>query len=157
MSILHPEIVSRRGVVFFRAQDAITTEHQKELARRLGKLSGGPKTSDLHIHPVNNSRENPGIDDHTSMVGSRQIQDYAGIGGALSINADGKRQSSCQEWHSDIQWERVPCDYSVLRMEVIPPTGGGKQYPPLFKAVSRTLGNSMRHYSISYYLIITNL
>lgn len=118
--------VSRRGVVIFRAQDGITTEHQKELARRLGRLSGGPETSDLHIHPVNNSRQNPGVDDYVSMVGDKQVKNYGGIGGALSNNADGKRQSSRQEWHTDIQWERVPCDYSVLRMEVIPPTGGGR-------------------------------
>ncbi|KAK3332930.1 TfdA family taurine catabolism dioxygenase TauD [Cercophora scortea] len=129
--------VSRRGVVIFRAQDGITTEHQKELARRLGKLSGGPATSDLHIHPVNNSRQNPGVDDYISMVGDKQVKNYGGIGGALSNNADGKRQSSRQEWHTDIQWERVPCDYSVLRMEVIPPTGGDTMYASGYEIYDR--------------------
>jgi len=37
--------VSQRGVVFFRAQDDLTNELQKELAQRLGELSGKPSTS----------------------------------------------------------------------------------------------------------------
>lgn len=43
--------VSRRGVVFFRNQD-LTVEEQKELADKLGRLTGKPKDSTLHIHPT---------------------------------------------------------------------------------------------------------
>ena len=44
-------LVSQRGVVFFRSQD-IGLEDQKVLGRKLGRLSGNPKESDLHIHPT---------------------------------------------------------------------------------------------------------
>ncbi|KAM0171553.1 hypothetical protein ACHAPC_011003 [Botrytis cinerea] len=39
--------ISQRGVVFFRKQDDITNDLQKELVQRLGELSGKPKTSKL--------------------------------------------------------------------------------------------------------------
>jgi hypothetical protein len=39
--------VSQRGVVFFRKQDDITNDIQKELVQRLGELSGKPATSKL--------------------------------------------------------------------------------------------------------------
>ncbi|KAI2625688.1 hypothetical protein GGR54DRAFT_637468 [Hypoxylon sp. NC1633] len=44
--------ISQRGVVFFRKQDNITNDPQKELVQRLGQLSGKLTTSDLHIHHV---------------------------------------------------------------------------------------------------------
>ncbi|KAM0806521.1 putative TauD/TfdA-like domain-containing protein [Seiridium cardinale] len=129
--------VSRRGVVIFRGQDGITTEHQKEIARRLGRLSGGPESSDLHIHPINNHLQNPDVDDHISMVGSKQVKNYAGLGKALSDNSGGKRQSSRTEWHTDVQWERVPSDYSILRMEVSPPTGGDTMFASAYEMYDR--------------------
>ena len=60
--------VSQRGVVFFRKQDDVTNDLQKELVQRLGELSGKPATSKLHIHPVSNSgRELGGKDDEISV------------------------------------------------------------------------------------------
>src|SRR4051812_10478439 len=65
--------VSQRGVVFFRAQDNITDELQKELVQRLGELSGKPATSKLHIHPISNaSREHGGKDNEISVISSEQ-------------------------------------------------------------------------------------
>ncbi|KAF4181157.1 hypothetical protein CNMCM8927_008614 [Aspergillus lentulus] len=116
--------VSRRGVVFFRSQNEMTTERQKELASRLGLLAGKPSTSTLHIHPINNSRRGTGVDDHITAIGDQQAKAYKGVGSTFSDNFDGRRQTARQEWHSDIMWERVPCDYAVLRMEKFPPTGG---------------------------------
>jgi len=53
--------ICERNVVFFRAQNDLTNELQKELIIRLGKLSGRPETSSLHIHPLlNNAREGGG-------------------------------------------------------------------------------------------------
>lgn len=43
--------ISRRGVVFFRNQN-LTVEEQKILADELGKVTGKPATSGLHIHPT---------------------------------------------------------------------------------------------------------
>jgi hypothetical protein len=44
-------LVSRRGVVFFRDQD-ITPAQQRHLVHALGELSGKPKSSGLHVHPL---------------------------------------------------------------------------------------------------------
>ena len=55
--------VSRRGVVFFRAQDNPTNDLQKQLVDRLGQLTQKPSTSKLHIHPVLNNTSEFGVDD----------------------------------------------------------------------------------------------
>lgn len=56
--------VSQRGVVFFRAQDNLTSELQKEFVHKLGLLTGKPATSTLHIHPVLNSTSEFGVGDN---------------------------------------------------------------------------------------------
>ncbi|OJD34292.1 family taurine catabolism dioxygenase [Diplodia corticola] len=115
--------VSQRGVVFFRKQDAITNELQKDLVRRLGELSWNsdkPKTSGLHIHPVSNSgRTLGGKDDEISVVSSEQQQ-------KLYVNhpAYRKKQSQADGWHSDITFEPIPSDYALLRLTHLPETGG---------------------------------
>lgn len=55
--------VSQRGVVFFRAQDNLTDELQKNLVQRLGQLAGKPADSTLHIHPVLNNTSEFGVND----------------------------------------------------------------------------------------------
>ena len=62
-------LVSHRGVVFFRAQD-LTIGQQKELALRLGKLTGRPKTSALHRHPISEDTPELGLD--TSVISSQK-------------------------------------------------------------------------------------
>lgn len=47
--------VSQRGVVFFRSQNNLTADLQKELIQRIGLAGGKPSTSGLHIHPILNS------------------------------------------------------------------------------------------------------
>lgn len=114
-------IVSERGVVFFRKQDDLDNDLQKELAQRLGQLSGKPSTSGLHIHPVVNAgRERGGNDDEISVIDSEQAKKlFKGYFGA-------KKQTQRQGWHSDITFEPVPSDYAILRLTQIPRTGGGK-------------------------------
>ncbi|KAF7883629.1 uncharacterized protein EAF02_005549 [Botrytis sinoallii] len=103
--------ISQRGVVFFRKQDDITNDLQKELVQRLGELSGKPSTSKLHIHPVSNSgREHGGKDDEISIY---------------DRNFEAKhRQSAKEGWHSDITFEPIPSDYALLRLTELPKTGG---------------------------------
>lgn len=115
--------VSQRGVVFFRKQDDLDNDLQKELAQRLGELSGKPETSKLHIHPVSNSgRRLGGKDDEISVISSEQAkQIYKNR--FLNYN---KKQSSKGSWHSDITFEPVPSDYALLRLTELPKTGGGK-------------------------------
>jgi hypothetical protein len=44
-------LVSQRGVVFFRKQD-LTPAQQKVLVDMMGRETGRPKESGLHIHPL---------------------------------------------------------------------------------------------------------
>lgn len=118
--------VSQRGVVLFRAQDELTNDLQKKLILRLGILTGRPKTSGLHIHPVlNDSRELGGNDPEISTISSAQrIKFYQAARQAIDALSP-KKQSSAQ-WHSDIAFEPVPADYTSLRLVELPETGGGE-------------------------------
>jgi alpha-ketoglutarate-dependent taurine dioxygenase len=118
--------VSQRGVVFFRAQDDLTNDLQKELAQRLGQLSGKPATSRLHIHPVSNSgRRLGGKDDEISVISSAQAKEIYKNRFADFL-AGKKKQSLKGGWHSDITFEPVPSDYAILRLTQLPSTGGGR-------------------------------
>lgn len=114
--------VSRRGVVFFRAQDDLTNDLQKQLNHRLGQLTGKPSTSTLHIHPIlNDTRELGGSDPEISTISSEQRKKYYDPVKRLDIST--KKQNTAQ-WHSDIQFEPVPADYTSLRLTELPRTGG---------------------------------
>ncbi|KAI1773384.1 TauD-domain-containing protein [Hypoxylon cercidicola] len=113
--------VSQRGVVFFRKQDNIDNDLQKELVQRLGELSGKPATSKLHIHPIiNSAREDGGDDDEISTISSQQAK---ALYSRKDVWAD-TRQSQSGQWHSDITFEPVPSDYALLRLTQLPKTGG---------------------------------
>ncbi|KAL4871471.1 hypothetical protein BDV12DRAFT_206586 [Aspergillus spectabilis] len=110
--------ISQRGVVFFRKQDGLTDDLQKELVDRLGRLTGKPATSGLHIHPVSNAaREHSTGDDEISVISSEQRQKL--YQGRNSIGRSGRH-----EWHSDITFEPIPSDYTLLRLTELPKTGG---------------------------------
>lgn len=116
--------VSQRGVVFFRKQDDITNDLQKELVQRLGELSGKPSTSKLHIHPVSNpGRELGGKDDEISVISSEQAKKI--YRDKLLFQSE-KKQSGKEGWHSDITFEPIPSDYALLRLTQLPKTGGGE-------------------------------
>lgn len=120
-------LVSQRGVVFFRAQDGLNDNLQKELAQRLEELTGKPESSKLHIHPVSNSgREDGGSDDEISVISSVQARKiFPGYFGPTD-----KKQSGKEGWHSDITFEPVTSDYAILRLVELPSTGGGKAILP---------------------------
>jgi alpha-ketoglutarate-dependent taurine dioxygenase len=98
---------------------------QKVLVQRLGELSGKPKSSGLHIHPISNAgREGGGKDDEISVISSEQAKKL--FKGTFYKEADlEKKQSGKDGWHSDITFEAVPSDYAVLRLTELPKTGGG--------------------------------
>ena len=109
-------------MVFFRKQDELDNDLQKELVQRLGELSGKPSTSGLHIHPVANSgREHSVKDDEISVISSQQRQ-------KLYFDRNVRKQSARREWHSDITFEPIPSDYTILRLTELPKTGGGKHF-----------------------------
>ncbi|OTB06999.1 hypothetical protein M426DRAFT_318362 [Hypoxylon sp. CI-4A] len=113
--------ISQRGVVFFRKQDKIDNELQKELVQRLGEQSGKPSTSKLHIHPVINAgRDGGGNDDEISTISSVQAKKLYSKKDAWAE----KKQSQKNQWHSDITFEPVPSDYALLRITQLPKTGG---------------------------------
>ncbi|OTA98587.1 hypothetical protein M426DRAFT_325855 [Hypoxylon sp. CI-4A] len=112
--------ISQRGVVFFRAQDNLTDELQKRLVHRLGQLSGKPADSTLHIHPILNSSSEFGVgDNEISTISSLQRKKL--FRGDRQPN---KRRYDSAQWHSDIQFEPVPADYTSLRLTQLPKTGG---------------------------------
>ena len=123
LSFTHTYIVSERGVVFFRSQNNLTNELQKQLVHRLGQLTGKPSDSTLHIHPILNNTSEFGVNDAQistiSSVGRKKIfrhenQDRQGA----------PRRYDAAQWHSDIQFEPVPADYTSLRLTELPKTGG---------------------------------
>ncbi|KAK5678394.1 hypothetical protein LTR17_027650 [Elasticomyces elasticus] len=117
--------ISSRGVVFFRKQDNLTNDIQKELVHRLGQLAGKPSSSKLHIHPVLNSESEVGevreADQEISTISSKLFQKIYSQQGEDTVCV--KKQSSNQ-WHADISFEPVPADYTSLRLIQLPKTGG---------------------------------
>ena len=112
--------ISRRGVVFFRKQDNLTNERQKDFVQRLGELSGKPTSSSLHIHPVlNDSREFGAGDSEISHISSLQRKQLF-----KEDDHTNKRRYDSAKWHSDIQFEQCPADYTSLRLTQLPKTGG---------------------------------
>jgi alpha-ketoglutarate-dependent taurine dioxygenase len=106
--------------VFFRKQDGVTNEVQKQLIQRLGELSGKPATSKLHIHPVIKSKpEDPDRDDEVTVIDSSLTKLVFGDTG------EHVKQSRQDEWHSDVTFEPVPPDYALLRLTQLPINGGG--------------------------------
>ncbi|TVY43064.1 putative alpha-ketoglutarate-dependent sulfonate dioxygenase [Lachnellula occidentalis] len=113
--------VSQRGVVFFRAQDELTNDLQKQLCQKLGELTGKPADSTMHIHPISNKSFQCNKDDEISVI-SNDL--------ATKIFCDRKteqhkkKQSLKKGWHSDITFEPAPSDYAILKLTDLPTLGG---------------------------------
>lgn len=117
--------VSQRGVVFFRAQDSLTDDLQKQLVQRLGELTGKPKTSGLHIHPLHNyNYHEKEADPNLNLISTDQSQK---IPEDITNNYRNRKQSTLLGWHSDISYEAIPSDYVALRLTQLPRTGGGER------------------------------
>ncbi|KAK1569590.1 TfdA family taurine catabolism dioxygenase TauD [Colletotrichum navitas] len=141
--------ISQRGVVFFRKQDNIDNDLQKELVQRLGELSGKPSTSKLHIHPVNNSGRGETQDDEISVISSAQSKR---LGLNHFLNYD-KKQTQKGQWHSDITFEPVPSDYSLLRLTKLPKTGGDTLWASgyeLYDRISKPLQGFLETLTATY-------
>ncbi|KAJ6131114.1 hypothetical protein N7523_001574 [Penicillium sp. IBT 18751x] len=109
-------MIAERGVVFFRAQDNLTNDLQKELILRMGELTGRPSTNTLHIHPVtNDAREFGDPDPAISTISSE---------GRKKLYKESSYSKYAAVWHSDISFEPAPADFSSLRLTQLPQTGG---------------------------------
>lgn len=95
--------------------------------QRLGQLAGKPATSKLHIHPViNASRGEGGEDNEISVISSVQMKTLYKNSKSSLFNPEDKKQNLKAGWHSDITFEPIPSDYTLLRLTELPKTGGGK-------------------------------
>ncbi|KAJ3035554.1 hypothetical protein HDV00_003651 [Rhizophlyctis rosea] len=132
--------VAERGVVFFRNQD-LTIRQQKQLGLRLGQLTGRPAESSLHIHPIVNADSIDGIkvDEFGNEVKDHEISVISSNAGKQyyksRFNQAGRFAS--QGWHSDITFEKVPADFSILQIKELPPTGGDTLWASGYEAYDR--------------------
>ncbi|KAH8701420.1 hypothetical protein GQ44DRAFT_753498 [Phaeosphaeriaceae sp. PMI808] len=110
-------VVSQRGVVFLRDQ-TVTPTQMKDLMLRITELSGCPKSSGLHVHPL--TEEGSELGDQISVISSEKQKKGGGLTHQLS---DVSRFASAG-WHTDISFEPVPSDYAMLKIHTLPPTGG---------------------------------
>ena len=87
--------------MFFRNQHSLTIAQQKELAKRLGELSGKPESSKLHIHPLHNSeREHGTDDDEVSVISSEDAKKYLQNSMATRYGLE-KKKSLAPQWHTE--------------------------------------------------------
>lgn len=104
-------------MVFFRAQTDLTDELQKELAHRLGLLTGKPKSSTLHIHPLTNfnADKDPNINIITTDKAANPAENLW----------ENRPTDIRNAWHTDAGYEPNPPDYSILKLVKLPEIGGG--------------------------------
>ena len=105
--------------MFFRKQDNLTNDLQKQFVHRLGQLTGKPSTSTLHIHPILNGTGEFGHDQQISNISSVSRKKLF-----PNSQQQDKRKYDSAQWHSDIQFEPLPADYTSLRLTELPKTGG---------------------------------
>ncbi|KAF5854308.1 hypothetical protein GGP41_007085 [Bipolaris sorokiniana] len=135
--------VSRRGVVFFRNQNDMNNDLQKKMIQRMGELVGKPQESTLHIHPVLNPRQAMGGDDlEISTINSRQRK---AVNGKATPRDLGNARQALESWHSDIQSEQVPSDYTCLRLTELPSSGGDTLWASGYEVYDR-LSEPMRKF-----------
>jgi alpha-ketoglutarate-dependent taurine dioxygenase len=111
--------VSRRGVCFFREQEC-SQDNMMKLARRLGELTGRPKASNMCIHPVSEYTPELVNTPKTQVISA----DRQRKGGGINRRYEDVSRWANVAWHSDVSFEKVPSDYSMLKDNVLPPSGG---------------------------------
>ncbi|KAI1125004.1 TfdA family taurine dioxygenase [Nemania abortiva] len=121
--------ICERGVVFFRApQDDLSVEEQKHVTYMLGKLTGRPEGHGLHVHPLYNDPNNIPMADGTTdpniyVINSEAMKKIYKTMKHPPRASDEPRDLT-REWHSDSLFENCPSDFSFLRMQDTPPSGG---------------------------------
>ncbi|KAJ3056889.1 hypothetical protein HK097_003049 [Rhizophlyctis rosea] len=133
--------IAERGVVFFRKQD-LTLKQQKLLGLKLGQLTGRPAESGLHIHPIANADRVDGVkvDELGNAVKDHEISVISSLAGKTYYKKSrftrGDKFASTG-WHSDITFEKVPADFSILQIKELPPTGGDTLWASGYEAYDR--------------------
>ncbi len=112
-------------MVFFRSQDLVIDD-QKLLAQRLGQLTGKPETSGLYRHPILNKKWGVPVDGKDRY--DDEVQPISSVKNRETWNhiwGNNTKAIASSGWHSDNTYERVPSDYAVLKMTVVPKDPGG--------------------------------
>jgi alpha-ketoglutarate-dependent taurine dioxygenase len=89
---------------------------------------GKPKTSTLHIHPTTAAggflkADSNEIDPEVSLISSQFARTLYKNDSSRKAFRDNSA-SGPNGWHSDITFEPVPADYSILKIIETPPSGG---------------------------------
>lgn len=87
--------------MFFRKQEGLTVEMQKDLVNLLGSLTGRPKENGLHIHPLINGKQEVGVDKDNKVDNNISV-----ISSQLSKKLEGERYGDRYKfshggWHSE--------------------------------------------------------
>lgn len=133
-------LVSRRGVCFFRGQD-IDPEQMMVLAKRIGELSGRPSASNMCIHPVSDVTPELVNTPKTQLISAERQNKGGGI---RRIHDDLSRWASVA-WHSDVSFENVPSDYSMLKVNVLPEAGGDTLWVSGYDVLDRISPNFLSY------------
>ncbi|GAA94078.1 uncharacterized protein L969DRAFT_96654 [Mixia osmundae IAM 14324] len=123
-------LISHRGVVFFKHQDILTPQQLATVTKLLGELSGSPKASGLHIHPLTSDFSESG-----EFIG--KISNEREANGAQISFADERSNFASAGWHTDISFEPVPSNFAALRMHTLPPTGGDTLWASSYAAYEK--------------------
>ncbi|KAJ9292751.1 hypothetical protein DTO271G3_8450 [Paecilomyces variotii] len=97
-------LISHRGVVFFRGQDDLDIDAQRELGRYFGSL---------HKHATTAVPRKKGLEDvHVVYTGDNSLDQRALFTPSFL-------------WHTDVTYEVQPPSYTSLKLLTGPPRGGG--------------------------------
>lgn len=121
-------MISYRGVVFVRHQPNLTPALMSRLATKLGELSGKPTSSKLHIHPLSKEFSELG-----EFKGEKIDSEADNEGRQISFKSE-KSNFASAGWHTDISFEPVPADYSMLQLRTIPRSGGDTMWSSMYSA-----------------------
>jgi len=105
--------------VFFRAQDNLTEEQQRELVSRLGELSGKPADSTFFINPIQRATADvaAATDPEITRINSRGRP-------AVAATQPNPRRFDEALWHADGQFETCPPSFTSLHLSEVPKNGG---------------------------------
>ncbi|KAI9848775.1 MAG: hypothetical protein M1838_000385 [Thelocarpon superellum] len=97
-------LVAHRGVVFFRNQDDLDIDAQRDLMRYFGSL---------HKHATTSVPKRPGLEDVHVVYTDETSKDQRALFTPSFL------------WHSDVTYEIQPPSYTSLKLLSGPPRGGG--------------------------------
>lgn len=102
-------LISRRGLCVFRRQGNCTVADQKLLCRKLGQLTTRPATSDLWIHPVNQTKLPDGTLDGEVMSPSRDAAKklYTRVS-TLRVESMGRIWDPWNLYLDCLLWRQIP-------------------------------------------------